>query len=154
MVFISFSICGCGHKASEEKKVVARINNYDLTVEDFKDSAGLAMADQYVSETPEKAKERLLEELVVKNILVQEAQAQNFDKDTAFMKEIEHYWEQALLKLLIKKKTEEFARKVTEGDEKTKREKVRQILEKWVMDLRNNARVKIYKENLETIRIK
>ncbi len=151
LVFLSFiclSVCGCLSKASQPKKIAARINNYELTVEDFKDVSADMRTDKYLSETPEKAKERLLEELIVKNILLQEAQAQNFDKDKAFMKEIESYWEQALLKLLIKRKIDEFSSKVTVSSGEAKDVKVRQMLEIWVKDLRKRANVKIYKENL------
>jgi hypothetical protein len=152
LVFLSFiclSVCGCSSKAAQPKKIVARINNYELTAGDFKDASADMRTDKYLSETPEKAKERLLEELIVKNILLQEAQAQNFDKDKAFMKEIQSYWEQALLKLLIKKKIDEFSAKVTVSSGEAKDVKVRQMLENWVKDLRKRANVKIYKENLQ-----
>jgi hypothetical protein len=149
--FICLSVYGCGSKVPQDKKIVAKINNYVLTAEDFKGAAKDMMSDKYLSETPEKAKERLLEEIIIKNILVQEAQAQNFDKDRAFMREIEGYWEQALLKLLIKKKIEEFSSKVTVSGGEAKDAKVRQMLENWIKELRKRANVKIYKENLQTI---
>ncbi len=152
--FIPLAICGCGNKMTQDKRVVARINNYELTVDDFKSEADLVMANKRLSEDPEKAKEELLEEMITKNILIQEAQAQDFDKDKAFMKEIERYWEQALLKLLLKKKTEEFSEKATGPSEEVKRAKVQQMLEKWVTTLRRQAKVKIYKENLGAVVIK
>ena len=93
---LSFTAYGCGgaKKISGNDKVVARINNYTMTAEDFRDYARVAGG----------TKEEALEELITRDILIQEAQKNNFDKDRAFMKEIERYWEQALLKLLIKKK--------------------------------------------------
>lgn len=127
---------GCAKKRPpSDDKIIAQINNYKLMASDFTDGGRGATLD----------------EMIIKNILVQEAQAQNFDKDRAFMKEIEAYWEQALIKLLIKKKTEEFAAQITAQDSATKRLKVQQALEAWVRDLRRHARVKIYEENLKQI---
>lgn len=128
--------CSTPKKPSGEEKIVAKINKYNMTVEDFRDSA------RAVSGT----KEQMLDALITKNILIQEAQKQNFDKDKAFMKEIERYWEQALLKLLIRKKTAELTT-VYGGDKK----RVEAALEEWVKELRARANVKIYKENFDGI---
>ena len=147
-VFLFFAVLavhGCANKAPQDKKLVARINNYELTVEDFKNESDLVMSNKYLSRDPQAAKDQMLEEMITKNILIQEAQAQNFDKDKAFMKEIERYWEQALLKLLLKKKTEEFSAQVTGASDEIKKAKVQQMLEMWVTDLRRHAKVKIYK---------
>jgi len=54
--------------------------------------------------------------LINKKILIQEALKLNFDKDKTFMKEIERYWEQALLKLLFKIKSDELSRTVRVDD--------------------------------------
>ena len=106
-IILSMGIClglavyGCGSQKSpsSDEKIIAKINNYNMTTEDFRDSA------RSVSGT----KDDILDQLITKNILIQEAQKENFDKDKAFMKEIQRYWEQALLKILIKKKTAEFS---------------------------------------------
>ena len=138
---LGLSVQGCGapKKPSESDKVIARINKYTMTVEDFRDSA---------SRTFGTTKEEILDELITKNVLIQEAQKENFDKDKAFMKEIERYWEQALLKILIKKKTAEFS--LAFGGDKAK---VAAAMDKWVAALRARASVKIYKKNLDEINI-
>jgi len=120
--------------------------------------------------------------MITRNVLLQEAQEQNFDKDKAFMKEIEKYWEQALLKLLIKKKSAELARTIRVTDEEVKAEydrlareggkiatyeriepeirnyvlnmKIQGALDAWQVSLRNKANVKIYRENLKAIKLK
>lgn len=135
---LSLFVCGCGEQKEvlPGDKVVARINDYTMTVEDFRNGARAVRG----------TKDEVLEELITRNILIQEAQAENFDKDKAFMKEIERYWEQALLKLLIKKKTAEFSA-AFKGDQ----EKVENAMDKWVKALRSRASVKTYRENLEGI---
>jgi len=137
-IFISTHGCAKNKNVSEEK-LIARINNYELTVDDFR---------------AKSARGSSLEEMIIKNILIQEAQAQNFDKDKAFMKEIESYWEQALLKLLIKEKMKEFSSKITGAEGAAKDAKVQKMLEVWMADLRKHAKVKIYENNLKEIQLK
>jgi len=96
--------CGGGRNKIEEGQLVARINNYQLTTDDFKDEAALLKGN--------KSKDEILQEMITKKILLQEAQKLNLDKQKAFMKEIEKYWEQALLKFLIKSKSNEFSRTI------------------------------------------
>lgn len=176
---------GCGRKKAgpDESSIVARIDNYEMTVKDFREEVLLTAANKYLPEDPIKAKEELLDELIVKKILVKEAQAQNFDKDKAFMKEIERYWEQALLKLLMRKKSREFARQIVVRDSDVRIEyerilaeegaaaepfekiaprirkdimRIRQAaaFESWISDLRKKTSVKINKKVLDEIKIR
>ncbi|MEA3489422.1 MAG: hypothetical protein U9R44_03645 [Candidatus Omnitrophota bacterium] len=144
-------LSGCGRKPAEvdgDTRVVARINNYELTSVDLKNEIDLTSATRYLAADPARAKEEFLEDMIIKKILIQEAQKQNFDKDKAFMKEIERYWEQALLKLLIKKKTKELLREVGSKEEAQKE------LEKWIDGLRDQADVTVNREVLEKIELK
>lgn len=92
-----------------EGKVIATINNYKLTAADFKDGLKTTIAQKDLASDPARAKTDILEELIMRKILVQEAQKENFDKEKSFMREIERYWEQALVKLLLKKKLQEIS---------------------------------------------
>ena len=120
VVLSGIIFCGCGcdftGPGSEDESVVARINDYDLTVSDFKNEAAFTLSQKDILSNPLEAKERLLESLITKNILLQEAQKQNFDKDREFMKEIESYWKQALLKLILKYKSNELFRDICVED--------------------------------------
>ncbi|MCK9554457.1 peptidyl-prolyl cis-trans isomerase [bacterium] len=99
-----------------DDEVVASINGYGLTVGEFKEQAEYPLIDRYFSKDPATAKEEILENLVMKNILLQEAQKLNFDKDKEFMRDIEHYWQQALLKLLLNRKAAEITGDVSVKD--------------------------------------
>lgn len=184
LLFVILPISGCGKKPEASMlKVVAKINNYDLTTEDFREEARIALARQYPIGESDKAKEDLLDEMIVKKLLIQEAQKRNFDKDTVFMKEIERYWEQALLKLLIKNKIQEFAQNVTVGEDEVKKEydriisrdglaagsfeklsknirsdlrrkKINDAFNNWISGLKYKSNVKVYKENLKYIVVK
>ena len=110
VLIILFLICGCTNNSPEaKKKVVAKINNVALTVEDFKGEANPLLMKKYSSYSSLKQKDQVLEELITKEILLQEAQRLNLDKQKSFMKEIEGYWEQALMKSLINRKLQEFS---------------------------------------------
>lgn len=177
------AVSGCGSKEKVDKRVIARINNYDLTVSDFADEARFMIAPEYLAADPQKAKSEALEGLITKKVLLQEAQKQNFDKDKAFMREIERYWEQALIKLLIQKKIEEFSKVVITSDDDVKRAydsmvaegkiagktfeevapqirneiaqgEMRADLAKWVRDARKAAKIKINEDNLRAAEIK
>jgi len=96
--------CGCGQKQAQRAKgddrVIARINNYELRASDLKEAASNVLV---------KKKEQILDMLISKEVLLQEAQRLNLDKEKPFMKEIEGYWEQALLKSLVSKKIKEMS---------------------------------------------
>lgn len=116
ILILSF-MAGCGEMrdkgAMPDERIAAKINNYKLTTSDFKDEARYIRRPGPRFSDKVKEKEYLLDEIITKKVLILEAQAQNFDKDRVFMKEIEKYWEQALLKLLYKKKSEEVARSIS-----------------------------------------
>lgn len=153
-----FLLYGCGEKkpASGNDKVVVRINRYEMTTGEFKDEAKLAMPARYVTGDAEKAKEEFLDEIITKQVLLQEAQRENFDKNKEFRKEIERYWEQALLKLLIKEKMRELSKQliVREGKKEDQHKKIQEALDRWIKDLRRRANIKIYKDNLKEVEIK
>lgn len=160
LFFAAFIMAGCccgssDNKGCREDSIVAKINNYCLRASDFRDEARIAPSGKSEPADIEKAKEAALDEIITKKVLLQEAQKKNFDKDRDFRKEIERYWEQALLKLLMKNKIEEFSKKISpdiQGD--LKQRLIQAALDRWIADLRKSAKVKIYKGNLDKVEMK
>lgn len=180
VIFLSLlSASGCGKIEARPKdsKVLAKINNYELTTEDFRDEIRVTMHNKELPADLQKAKEELLDEIIMKKIILQEAQRQRFDKDGAFQKEIERYWEQALLKLLMKKKMNELSRDIVVNDSEVRdvyerlsrkaadrgvkfelqeseikedlyNKKLQALLDDWLNKLKKDSDVRIYKENL------
>jgi len=110
---IIFSGCARQEKeATGDNRVLARINEYELTVKDFKDEVRHMRETRGISRDTLKTKRLILEDIIAKKVLLQEAQKEHFDKDKKFMKKIERYWEQALLKLLIEKKQKEMSERI------------------------------------------
>lgn len=152
VLFIISFIAGCGDRnAGEGKKIIVKIGKYEMTADEFKDEAKLVAPNQYLAQDQDAAKAELLDEIVIRKILIQEAQKENFDKDKAFMKEIERYWEQALIKLLVKKKMLEIYRGITVGTDTERQEKLQQEFNDWIAQLKNKASVKVYDKNLKEI---
>ena len=108
-------IAGCDsvkHKKNQDEFLI-KINNYTITfkefLSEFKDSA-------YASgDTPESRKE-FLNLIIRKKLILQDAQARGLDKDKEFLKTIERFWEQSLLKRAIDTKSREIASSVTVSD--------------------------------------
>ena len=155
-------IFGCSKKAGmseiKDNEVVASINQYDLTAGDFKDELKNALSSGMPQESSLKMKGVLLGEIITKKLLLQEAQKENFDKDPAFMKEIEKYWEQALLKLLVKKKMKDIGDSLVKKGElpgsDAYNSDMHETLEKWISGLKSNAKIKINQKVLEEIKEK
>ncbi|MBF0522024.1 MAG: peptidyl-prolyl cis-trans isomerase [Candidatus Omnitrophica bacterium] len=110
---------GCAKK-EQNSPVVAEINNYRLTAEDFQVEALLSVPDVLKAEDVPALKEQIYQDLLTKELLVQEAQKSNLDKDKHFMKEIEDYWKQALIKRIMNRKTNEYIRTSTVSEEELK----------------------------------
>jgi len=119
----------CARKKKSEE-IVAVVNDYKMTVEDFNyESKDVLRMGIIVGDMP-AIKDDILDALIVKELLIQEAQKRNLDKDRNFMKTIELYWEQTLIKNLLTKKSREIERTTT-------------VYEDEILDYYNKMREKI-----------
>lgn len=160
---------GCGRRRSD--RILATVNNYKMTVEDFDyESKEIFRMGRVIGDTP-NTKEEILDALIVKEILLQEAQKQGLDKDKEFMRSIEQYWEQTLIKELMKKKFKEIHDKVTVYEEEVleyyryelrdkespledvrstitreiRSKKERKLLDEWIDEMRSRSRIRVNK---------
>ena len=115
VLFILF-LTGCSADSNPNKKVVAQIDKYKMTIEDLKYEFKNAPYDEIVLLKTEKGKKRYLEGIIEKEVLLQEAQRQGIDREKDFMKSIENYWEQALLRILLERKSKEILNLITVYD--------------------------------------
>ena len=165
---------GCVKKY-DKNQVVAKVNDYKVTIDDFRHEAGMSI--------PGASKELILQDIVIKELLLQEAQKMKLDKNKFFMKEIEDYWKQALIKRLITIKGEEFfalsrvspeetlteykrmseeaSGKIKPFDqiagqiqERLKVKNAQAALDSWVSSLRKNADIQKFEAVLNSIEIK
>ncbi|MFC1645703.1 hypothetical protein ACFL2Y_00795 [Candidatus Omnitrophota bacterium] len=133
---ISLFYFGCEQKTKSED-VVATINNYQMTAEDLKDK----IVHSPHSSQMAKDLEEFLDVAIREQILIQEAQRQGLDREKTFMKTIERYWGQALIKELLDKQS----KKIYEGVSADKRDTA---MKGWMDELYKKADVRIYKDVL------
>ena len=108
LVFGILFLAGCSSgNNNAENKIVAQINKYKMTTDDLRYELKNAPYDEIASLKTEDGRKRYLDGLIEKEVLLQEAQRQGIDREIGFMKSIENYWEQALLRILLERKSKE-----------------------------------------------
>jgi peptidyl-prolyl cis-trans isomerase C len=120
-------VLGCGRPVQPPEAVVARVNDYEVTADEFRRELAMSrgVIRNFPDISPQELKDKVLDELIVRQLLLEEAQKLDIDKQPAFMREVEAYWRQALLKTLLARKTDEFL-----GGGKTLDEEVREAYER------------------------
>ena len=156
-----------------KKPYVIRINNFTMSKSEFEDylkRMGIGEDD-----TPEKRME-LVDMLVEKKLILQEAEKKGLHKQEEFLKTLEMFYEQLLLKAILEKKVKEIATKIKVTDEEVReryaelkqaglidkelddvyeqikwqifKEKQSKALDEWVKGLRKRARIEVDKEGI------
>lgn len=166
-VMVSF-LAGCSCGAGEgDKRVAAQVNNYRMSAEDLRYELDNIPYDELDLLETKKGREQYMDRLLEKEVLLQEAQRLGLDREKDFMKSIESYWEQALLKLLLQRKSREIAgamhvygneieeyyrdsgeklplSKVEADIERTiRQEKETEAMDAWIKDLKKKSYIKI-----------
>jgi hypothetical protein len=161
-------IFGCSCQPKVKKTILAKINNYEITKEEFEQefkSSPYSRADTLGS------RKEFLQNLINRKLILQDAEAGGLAKEPGFLKMIERFWEQSLLKLALDQKTKEIAgaafvsdKTVEEAYQNMRRDgktdktydqmynqikweitklKETQMLNNWMSGLRNKAEIKV-----------
>ncbi len=122
-------------------EVLVRINNYSMTVDDLKDKIKHSpYSSQMISDL-----EQFLDLAIREQVLIQEAQRQGLDREKTFMRTIERYWAQTLIKELLDKQSQ----KIYENVNADKRDAAMDV---WQEELYKKADIKINKDVLEQMK--
>jgi len=146
LFFLTGIICaallnhGCVREP-DDKVVLVKINSYKLTVDDFNDELkhSLYAGDEDVD------KESFLDFLVRKQLLIEEAQRQGIDRSEGFMKTIERYWKQTLIKELLGEQSARISRTIGE-------ERQTEALNEWFEGLYEKADIEFDQKALEDLK--
>ena len=166
---------GCSPKNTDKEEVLCRINDYTLPVADFQKQLAEELEFEKDFKLTQEAKREFLDNIIEKEILIQEAKKQGLDQKEKFMRAIERYWESTLIRDLMDLKNKEIAaRTIVSEDEikgryqqlipndKTfsrldemrntiretlKEEKRAAVFHKWIVELKKKADIEI-NENL------
>jgi len=139
---------GCSQQR-HKKEAIATIGSYSLYRDDFMSELAL-----YPPEYRQKVtKEQILNGIIQKKILLLEAQRRGLDRDPQFMKMVERFWEQSLLRSLLDMRSEEILSEIPETD-KDRNARAGEALKSWIGELENKTPVEINADALEKINIK
>ncbi|MFC1674689.1 hypothetical protein ACFL1K_02175 [Candidatus Omnitrophota bacterium] len=127
-----FFVLGCGKKPARgpQDRILAKINNYEISLGQFEDEfrqSSYSMANTLA------ARKEFLDILIIRKLILQDAQSKGLDKDPDFLKMIERFWEHSLLKLTLDQKSDQISGK------KLGRKKEAKLLQEWEENLRKKA---------------
>ena len=108
---------GCSRPAADKRQIIAKINNYEITQEEFIEEFQLSPNNR--NDTVDSRKE-FLNTLVNRKLILQDAQSKGLDRDKDFLKMVERFWEQSLLRLVLDRKSKEVAGTVIVTDKEIK----------------------------------
>ncbi len=168
-LFLYFS--GCAGDQDENVTVLAEINDYQLTLKNFETQLASNLEFERDFKLTQKAKKQFLDNLIEKELLLQEAMKLKLDRNKKFIAAIERYWEATLIKNLMELKGKDITESTYVSQEevearygemkrsqtnlppmeemrekivkKIKEEKKNRALSRWVQDLRRNAKIEI-----------
>jgi len=176
LFFLSLSLFYCSQEKGEKGKILARINDYNLTLNEFQYQLAAELELDKDFKLTKEAKREFLEGLIEKELLIQEAKRLQLDRREKFIRTIERYWESTLIRDLMEMKGREITQRTyisqeeiedsykemqkseerppsfKELEEKITKElkekKKTRMLKEWINDLREKAKIEINKELL------
>ncbi len=154
------------------KDIALRVNNFVMTQEEFEEE----FRESGMPDTTQ-TRQRFLEGLINRKLVLQEAERLGLDKEREFLKTIERFWEQSLFKIMIEAKSKEIAGRVSVTDKEIEdyyndllkkgratkplsesysemkwqilRNKQTQALNDWIEELRKNAKIELNEKFLK-----
>lgn len=144
LLFVILLAAGCCRQPAQ-KDILAKVNNYEITREEFNDELKISAT---ASTDDPQAKKAFLDNLINRKLILQDAQAKGLDRDANFLKMIQHFWEQSLLKLAVEKKANETAAPSGMSSREAREAQAR-ALNDWIADLRKKANIKVNYNLLE-----
>lgn len=138
MVFLLASGCGQNPGANADKDIVVTVNNYSITRDEFESEF---KASAYGETDTPGSRQDFLNTLIDRKLILQYAQKEGLDKEMNFLKSIEKFWEQSLLKAALDRKTREIESKITAPDWTARRAEEAKQMSDWMSELRQKARI-------------
>ena len=176
MLCLSLSVFSCTKKEANEEKVIAKINDYPLTLDEFQYELASQMELDKNFKLTKEAKRQFLDQLIQKELLIQEAKRLKLDTREEFRRAIEKYWEATLIKNLLELKGKEIAKRTLVSEEeiadrykkmlendpnlpplsklrpqienRIREEKKTKLLKEWMDGLKRHAKIQINKDLL------
>ncbi|MBL7131537.1 MAG: SurA N-terminal domain-containing protein [Candidatus Omnitrophica bacterium] len=173
ILLVLFIFSGCG-KIDKSSPVAIEIDKIKITVNEFEEAFKNSF---YAKEDTPSSRKEFLDYFVTRKLILKEAEKQSLDKDQNFLKDVELFWEQSLLKRILDRKIKELSLNVKIDDREIRnyyrahkadyfkdkelgdvygeikwlilKEKQREAIEEWTNSLRKDSKVKIEYELLK-----
>lgn len=107
---LMFLVTACSEERPGEDRVLARINDYELTLSEFETKLVDDMPPDQDGTITQETKEMFLDQLIRKEVLIQEARRLELDRKDKFIRAMEKYWEQTLIRDLYDSKSESLSK--------------------------------------------
>lgn len=109
LVAVSTSGCGSGASEAEVQKPALVVNDLRLTPAELNQELAVTAVSPHEFAPSTGEEPEWLNRLIQRELLVQEAQRLGLDREPDFMRTIERFWKEALIKLLIERKAKEIS---------------------------------------------
>ena len=177
--FAGLMVLACARGPAGEKDILTTVNDFKLTLSEFQ---SLLTADMDIDrdlKITDPIKKEYLNQIIQKQILIQEAKRLKFDQKPKFIRTIERYWEATLIRDLMENKAQEIEKNTIVTQEEVQRyydemnkkdpalqplseinpdltakireEKKTAMFQKWVEELKREARIHTNEEMLGRI---
>jgi hypothetical protein len=171
LLVLCIGLVSCGEGTGPTSETLVKINEYEMPLEEYQRQLKAELElDEHFKVTQE-AKRDFLEDMITKELLVQEAKRLKLDRREPFVHAIERYWESTLIRDLMDLKAKEIGQRTVVSEEEIEsqykslkkeepncppldqiREKIhgealekkkRMVLKRWVESLRSQAKVEV-----------
>lgn len=120
LFMMSVHFYGCSQDQTDQTRTLATINDYRLSLEDFQRQLVEELEFIPDAKLNQEVKKAFLDEIIRKEILIQEAKKMGLDQQEKFIHAIERYWESTLIRNLIELKSEEIQKRILISEEEIK----------------------------------
>ncbi|OQX81415.1 MAG: hypothetical protein B6D56_02455 [Candidatus Omnitrophica bacterium 4484_70.1] len=115
LMLVIFSLWGCGQKG--KKKAAIKIGKIEVTAQEFEEAFNLSSFAQENS----SAKKEFLDTFISRKLILKEAEREGLDKDPEFLRDVQLFWEQSLLKLMLSRKMKSLSTHIKVGEDEIRR---------------------------------
>lgn len=173
---LCFTAFACTSDTDDEGKLLARINDRNLALDEFERQLAAEIELNRDLKLTKQVKREFLEDIIRKEILIQEAKRLQLDREQKFVRAIQRYWEATLIRDLMEMKGDQISKEILVSQEEIearygdmqksggaqpsllelqdkiiddiKEEKKTEKLKAWIDDLRGSSSVWINEEIL------
>ncbi len=98
---LTMSVMSCSQEQSDQELILAKINEYTLTLNEFNTLLKEELEYNAEFKVDQDAKRAFLDQIITKELLIQEAKRRQLDREDKFVRSIERYWESTLIRDLM-----------------------------------------------------